>query len=104
MRLLLAGVFVAAAMALPGGSSSSPTLLASVPVLASLASSRRTVVMNYGTFEGHPAVWDDRVGHVLFDRDDGWKKIPVAELDQFAAVMSKAAFDAAFPGLPPVPK
>jgi hypothetical protein len=61
-------------------------------------------MMKYGTFKGHPCVYDDRRGFVLFDKKDGWREMPLAEIHQYTGMMSKSAFDAVFPHLPPIPR
>jgi hypothetical protein len=59
--------------------------------------------MKYATFETHPCVYDDREAWVLFDTKDGWRKYPLADVEQTASPLSKSAFDRRFPHLPPIP-
>ena len=65
---------------------------------------RESEVWKYGTFEGHPAVYNDERGYVLFVREDGWRELPLTEIEQKTGMMSKSVFDAAFPDLPPFPQ
>jgi len=59
---------------------------------------------NYGTFEGHPCVYDDREAWVTFDRGEGWRQLNLAEVTQFVRPMSEANFRASYPQLPSMPK
>jgi hypothetical protein len=59
--------------------------------------------LNYGTFEGHPAVWNGE-NFGLVDYGEGWREIPVAEVYGAARVMPKAEFDATFPDVRPLPR
>jgi hypothetical protein len=57
----------------------------------------------YGRFESFPSAYDDVSGFVLFDRKDGWRELPLVEIHQYTGMMSKSAFDATYPDLPPIP-
>jgi hypothetical protein len=59
----------------------------------------------YGSFESFPAIYDDDDyrAFVIFVEEDGWRKMPYGEVFNKVGVMSKSAFDAAFPDLPPIP-
>jgi hypothetical protein len=61
-------------------------------------------VKQYGAFESHPCVYDEGEGWVLFDREDGWKKIHIAEIQQNARPMTKAQFEKDYGKLPALPK
>jgi hypothetical protein len=59
-------------------------------------------VIKYGAFESHPCVYDDGEGWVLFLREDGWRKIHIAEIQQIARPMTEAEFKK-YGDLPPLP-
>lgn len=108
-RGVLPGLFVAAALAvMPVPSGSSPTLLASVPFAARAGPRKKVTAMTkYGVFEGFPAIWDypdSDYGFVLWNDNEGWRKIPSYELDSVAGLMTKSDFDKAFPSLPSLAK
>ena len=54
-------------------------------------------------FEGFPCVYDDDRAFVLFD-ERGWWEMPLGEVHQKAGMMSRAAFDASYGELPPLPR
>lgn len=60
-------------------------------------------MLNYGTFEGHPAIWSDREAWVLYDGTD-WCKIHHSEILQGASPMPEAEFKATFQDIPEMPK
>jgi len=63
--------------------------------------------MNYGTFEMHPAVWNDRETWVRYGAsgtDSDWRNIDFAQVMTGARPMTKDEFEQAFPALPPMPK
>ena len=61
-----------------------------------------TAKLNYGAFEAMPAVWNGgkNFGYVYYDE---WRKIPVAEINANAHVLTKTEFETTYSGLPPVP-
>ena len=61
---------------------------------------------NYGSFESHPAVYDDdaRRAFVIFNDKEGWREMPYGEVFNKVGVMTKPAFVAAYPKAPPPPK
>lgn len=59
--------------------------------------------MKYGAFESNPACFTDSEAWV-FQHDNVWRKMNSAEVVQHAAVMSEAAYRAAYPDLPALPK
>ena len=60
----------------------------------------------YGRFESFPCVYDedDLRGFVIFNDKEGWREMPYGEVFNKVGVMSKSAFDARFPKLPPLPQ
>jgi hypothetical protein len=60
--------------------------------------------VNYGAFESHPCIYDEREGWVLFDRKDGWKEIHIAEIQQTVRPMTEAEFNRTYGTLPALPK
>jgi hypothetical protein len=58
--------------------------------------------LKYASFEGHPCVYNETRGWVLFDRNDGWRELPIAEIHHYAGIMSEERFRA-YRDLPPLP-
>lgn len=100
----LAIMALAAAMVLPINGTVPANLIRSSSYSAS-TDQKKTAMRNYGNIDGFPAIWDDgaTTGYVLFNEKVGWTEKTVVELRHTVAVMTKDAFDKAFPNLPPLP-
>jgi hypothetical protein len=42
--------------------------------------------LTYASFEGHPCVFNETQGWVLFNREEGWLKFPHVEILQYAKI------------------
>jgi hypothetical protein len=65
------------------------------------------MTIQHAIFETHPAMFNLHTGEtwVLFGRRSiGWRKLQLAEMQQFAQPISKAQFNRLYPGLPPLPE
>jgi len=59
--------------------------------------------LKYASFESHPCIYTETQGWVLFDRNDGWRELHIAEIHQYAGIMSEEKFKATYRDLPPLP-
>lgn len=57
----------------------------------------------YGAFESNPARFTDTEAWV-YQHDNVWRQMNAGEVLHHTAVMSEAAYQRAFPNLPPLPK
>ena len=62
------------------------------------------VALTYGSFEGEPFVWTPGEAWVVREGSTTWSRADSAEIGMGGQPLSKAAFDAKFPSLPPPPR
>jgi len=60
-------------------------------------------VLTFGSFEGEPFVFRPGEAWVVREGASSWSRTCSAEIGMGGRVLSKAAFDAKFPSLPPLP-
>jgi hypothetical protein len=59
---------------------------------------------NYASFEGHPCVFNDTRGWVMWVREVGWREFPsYTDILQYAKIMSEEEFQY-YRNLPPLPQ
>jgi len=60
-------------------------------------------MMNYGTFEASPAVWND-AGEAWVLLGGEWRQLHIAEIMSGARPMAEAEWKRSYADLPPMPK